>query len=84
MSNLGDKRDGLESLLGDVPVVAIRPVPLPLKLKRGVLVDPNQRFGYYDPRSSDPCSLLKGLSETLGSLPVSCPCHADACTLWST
>ena len=41
MSDLCDKRDGLESLLSDVTVVALRPVPLPLELKRGILVGSN-------------------------------------------
>ena len=50
MSNLSDKRDGLQSLLCDDAVVAFRPVPLPLKLKGGILLNPYQRLDY-DPRS---------------------------------
>lgn len=39
MSNLCNKWDSLQSLFSDIPVVALWPVPLPLKLKGGVLVD---------------------------------------------
>ena len=41
LSNLGNKRDSLQSLFSDISVVALWPVPLPLELKRGILVNWN-------------------------------------------
>ncbi len=38
MSNLCNKRDSLKSLCSDIPVIALWSVPLPLKLKGGVLI----------------------------------------------
>jgi hypothetical protein len=38
MSRLQNNRDGLQSLFCYIPVIALRPVPLPLKLKGCVLV----------------------------------------------
>jgi hypothetical protein len=57
MPSLHDKWDGLESLLGEVPVVALRPVPLPLELKRRILVH-KEKDSIMTNAASAPCYLL--------------------------